>query len=259
MSENTKALEAPITAPSVAPDFKVILKPEALELRDEYLIEAGEIPQEITSQEMVASAGLVVSKMKGFSKEVEKTREAIKKPYLDAGRTIDAAARNAVQSVEAEITRIEKAMGAYQQEQLRKAREEQARIAREAAAEQERLADLQRQREEAAKSPETAAAAEKLDDEILAASERAAQPKTQAAPVKVQGGSIKPRFVFEVTDLDALYQARPDLVDLKERTADINRLINGPNVIREIPGLIIREEVKVTMRSVSQAEAKFLQ
>jgi len=50
-----------------------------------------------------------------------------------------------------------------------------------------------------------------------------------------------------VTDIKALHAARPELVDLYERRADITTRIRQGE--REIPGLRIYQDTRVTVRT----------
>jgi hypothetical protein len=285
--ENTSAL----IVPALTPEFSVKISAEHIETRDEYLVEAGFI-ESFTSVAEVQKATPLVAKMKGWAKEVEAAREATKKPYLNAGRVIDAAAAKAVETLTAEVKRIEKLMGDFQQAQLKKEREE--RLAREAAeqAERNRLAELQRQQEEAerkareaaeaaqraleaAKTKKAQAEAQKLADEANARAAEAEQardanedaqiaaqekePEVVAPTTKgAKGASFRPTYTFEVTDIEALYEAQPGLVKLAPDVAEINRHINLPGAKHDIPGLKITEVVKVAVRSASRQEAEFL-
>lgn len=265
MSENTKAL----VAPSMEKDFKVVLAPEFVERRDEYLSEAGFV-ESVDNPEQLKEATNVVAKMKGFAKDVEKTRKEIKDPFLQAGKTIDLAAEKATAEIGKQIKRIETLMGDYQQAQMRKEREERLRREQEAQQEQARIAELQRQREEAerklaeAKNAKARKAAEAeleaaTDASIAAqidANER--QETTEPKAEKPRGMSARTLYVFEVEDIDALYAAQPQLVELTARTAAINSFINAPGASHDIPGLKITEKTRVAVRGVSANQTEFL-
>lgn len=60
------------------------------------------------------------------------------------------------------------------------------------------------------------------------------------------GRGVSKRWTFEVTDLAALYKARPDLVKLEERRAMINSEIAAG--VRDIDGIHIFEERGVALR-----------
>jgi len=64
---------------------------------------------------------------------------------------------------------------------------------------------------------------------------------------KAAGTAVANPWVFEVTDIKALHAARPELVDLVVRRADITTRIRQGE--REIMGLRIYQDTKVVVRT----------
>lgn len=218
--------------------------------------------------------------LKGLLSGVEKARKQVKEPVLSLGRSIDSTAAEFTVELEREASRITGLLTTYETEQRRIAAEVEAkRRAEELAkaeavrrAELERLAaerEAQRQRDEAARQAReaanaeqraaaqaAAAAAQAEADRIaaerqkaeLAARVEAAQAMTPvAAPQRVAGQVVQDVWTFDVMDVMALAKARPDLVTITPKRADILALIRAG--AREIPGLAIRKEVKVGVRA----------
>jgi hypothetical protein len=132
-----------------------------------------------------AAAAQITALIKG----VEKSRKAVKEPFLEACRRIDATAAAAVARLKAEEIRLNAAIGDYQAEQLAEARrkevarqEELRRIAEEEAAARRRIEESareeERQRQEALRKAEEARQAELRK---LAEAEAAAKSVRQRA------------------------------------------------------------------------------
>ena len=79
---------------------------------------------------------------------------------------------------------------------------------------------------------QAAAQQEKLTQAAIAAVEK---PTTE--PPRAAGMSIKPVRKFRVTDIHALYKAKPDLVELSPKTSAINAIIRSTDEIVAIPGI----------------------
>lgn len=224
--------------------------------------------------------------LQSLSKAVEKSRTEVKAPVLNIGRDIDKKASEFVADIEAESKRLNKLITDYvvKQQQLaaeaeRARQAELARIEEEkrkaAAAEAARVAELARIEEEKRKAAEAAFLAETEDEQrvadeaavrareaealerqrIEAEQQRQAElakqsARTEAAviraPVKAAGQVVRKVAKFEVTDISALYAARPHLVRIEANTAAINGVLASGT--REIPGLRIWEEVQTQVR-----------
>lgn len=241
-------------APAVSVD------PAAIERRDALIAESKTI-RAIESDFGFELAASTLQDLKGLTKAAEDSREQIKRPVITLGRAIDAEAKTFVAPIDPEISRISLLVAGYTEEQRRIAAEaekkrlaeiqriEQERIAAEAAAKAQADAELAK-----AKTPEDADAVvvrqEAAQETIArAAAERSAEVIFAPQPVvpKVKGVTVAPVWRFEVLDVSALHQARPELVELSPRASAINSAIRDG--AREIPGLRIWQESRVGVRS----------
>jgi len=216
---------------------------------------------EAESQQIAVSA---VGKIKGLLKMVETSRVDVKAPVLKLCKDIDAFAKALVAELEEEAGRIEKTLiRPYVQVEQEKAAARQrladdlARKQREKAEAQAREAEAERQRflreaqaaTSAAEAQALAAAAQAKAEEAAAATERMenTQARVVAAPAKAAGMTVRKVWRFEVTDIAALYKARPSLCVLQESASAINAEMRGG--MRQCAGLRIWEEVGTTVRA----------
>jgi len=227
MSNQTKA----IVVQSAGAGFQIIIPAEAQKIKQDALAKSKPITQ-VTNADEQTAAIQAASVVKGIISETEATRKAVKQPYWDAGKAIDARAEEFVTELEVEAKRLEKLVAGFQRAQaeaaaavLRKA--EQERQAAEAAArrEQQRLAEIERQQVEADRRAEEAKG-KKARDAAKAEQDRLALERQQAeidameaeddaanagativieqAPA-AKGASVSFVREFEVYDIDALY------------------------------------------------------
>jgi len=259
----------------------VEIQSDAYTRRSEIIETAKFCPPVVTDADTQAEVTNAIRDIRRLLKEVEDGRKTVKAPVLDIGRKIDAAAAEFIAPLETEAARLTKLLTVYEVEQQRIAREaevkRQAELARQQEEERKRQAEIDRQAREAeiarlaaeraerdAKTAEERAkaqeAARKAMEEAAALAaqkekEQAAAKLEQAelmrahAPVapKAAGTAVSQLWVFEVTDIKALHAARPELVDLYERRADITTRIRQGE--REIPGLRIYQDTRVTVRT----------
>lgn len=180
-----------LTLTGEMPATPLILLPAKVLSEVERLAEVGKTFK-ITDAAQANVAAQYLREATGLSKDIEKAREEVKRPFLEFGRRIDAATKGEIAKLDASIKTLKATMTAWQAEQDRLARieaerlrKEQERLAREAAeAEKARLA---------AEAAQRAAAAAQADDEDdlsgLAAdmeAEQAAQKAKQAAAQAVE-------------------------------------------------------------------------
>lgn len=183
--------------------------------------------KEITTDEAAAKAQSLRSRLLELSGEADKTREAEKKPHLEAGRAVDAKWQPLVKKAKEAADRIRAALGAHE---TRKAREEEDRRIK---AEPERV----KAAAEAAlkggaitdKAPEPAPAPVAVPEQSIAI--RGAYGR--AAAVKV----VK---VAKVVDQDAAYgflKSHKELIDLigklSQRAVDAGYAVPGVSVTDE--------------------------
>ena len=202
------------------------------------IVEKAATVTEVKDEASQKVAVQVLRALKGLAKEMEDSRQLVKKPVLDLGRNIDAMASEYIALPTKEATRINNAILAYQ----RVMREEaEAALAMAEKLEAKRQARI-RKEAEAAATPEEA-------EKIIEKAEAAPSAKQVVVPATKPsaGMTVRDVWVFEVTDVRALYTGRPDLCHLEANTAAVNReMASG---VREIPGLKIFKRLKSTVRS----------
>lgn len=223
------------------------------------------------SEELAVDA---LTDIKRIIKAIEESRKSVKAPVLKTGNEIDDMAKTFIAELlperdrlEAELTRREK-----ERREARRKEEEarQAEIARlkqqeiDAAKEKQRLADEEKAAQEEANRKlaaantvqEAQAVVEQHQEKQAEITQQKAEvekkeiaavtaqvPAPLAKQKKIAGVSARSRWTFKVINIDLLYQTHPELVNMTERTADINaRLAQGD---RKIPGLEIFEDLKV--------------
>lgn len=252
-------------------ETSVSISPKAEDTKQAALAEARDITT-VNDEFAMACATDALRNLKQLTKEVEDARKAVKAPVLDLGRTIDGLAKEFLAEVEQESIRVNKLLNAYAAEQRRiqmeaeRKRQEEERRQREAAekAERERLAaeaaarkaeedrqaafdehEESQAKAQAAKATQEAAEAARQAEEARKAQEAARQ---QIAPSfeKPKGMAIKTVKRFELTDIHALYAARPDLVRMEVNASAINAALR--NGMTECSGLIITEETITEVR-----------
>jgi hypothetical protein len=190
-----------------------------------------------------------------FCREIEASRSTAKAPFLAIGKAIDALGRALAGEVEAEQRRISASLGAWQEEQRRIEQEAQQK----AWAEEQRLRREAEEREaweeasksfsaaapdEAAQEQAAASRHEQLARDIATVRESAAA----AAPGKVAGIAVRSEIEFEITDLQALYEAAPYLVTLTPNKAAIKGALKSLREDQSLPGLKWWRKAAVSIR-----------
>lgn len=215
---------------------------EAKARRDELLAEAGTI-MTVTDQIDADAAGETLKALKEFTRAVEDSRKDVKAPVLELTRQIDSLAKELVTDLEAQANRISRTLGAWQAEERRKA--DEAR--RKAAEEEERIKReatraMQAAQEQATSRNQAAVAQARIESEMV---EKIVEVKQKAEEVvalsRPAGATVRETWCFEVTDIKALYQAAPYLVNLEPNGTAIRAAIKTN---QDIPGLRIWKEAK---------------
>lgn len=224
---------------------EIQLTREARTIRDALLAEAAECLRVTDAFEAEVAADLL-KRTKGWTRQIEAGRSAVKAPVLELSRRIDGLAKELVANVDAQAARISRILGEYQAEERRKAAE--------------KLREQQRQEEALRRQ----AAAEKAAVEIQADSPQEAEAQKEAitrryqeqvaegrqaliaaAPPRIAGTGVREDWKFEVTDINELHRARPDLVVLQPNNAAIRAIIKHN---QSIPGLRIWKEASTLIR-----------
>jgi DNA polymerase III alpha subunit (gram-positive type) len=223
------------------------------------LAELSEVTQVTNSGEQ-DKAVRRARKAKILVQEAEKSRRGILKPIELLVDRINGIAKGYKAKLELEINRVSMMCTQFQKEEDERlaaaARARQAEIDR---AERERIEQEQRLRE----AQEEAAAAKPDDREAQAMAElreqeakeaiAAAQAKADAAirqpeveRERASGQIVQDVVLYEVTDLRALYAARPDLVRLEENRSAIRAILSKDLVL---PGVRVWVEKRVGVRA----------
>lgn len=143
-----------ITITSPVPAVSVLISDEALNRIDTALHASGVIATIPEGDESAfKAANAAYDALQALAREIEKNRETLKKPALDFGRSLDAAAKQAAEPIETEKVRLGAVIKDWQKRENAR-REEIARKAREAADAAAR--EAQRIAEEQAKAAEAA-------------------------------------------------------------------------------------------------------
>jgi hypothetical protein len=236
-----------LTRPNVELDI-------ACEKRREVAIAAASQVLAVRDAQTQADAVEAMTQLKSLKKGVEKSRELVKQPVLEIGRMIDNTARNFLQPIDAELSRLSGMVSAFQVEERKRVEAEQREQERmrqkaiEAQAEEQRRLEAQAER---ARSPakkleilqKQEASEEKLKETLVSTTmaEKAVVPSRSAGMV------VRKQWKFEVTDIEALFKEKPFAVSLQPNAGIIRGLIAGG--LRECPGLRIFEETSTSVRA----------
>ena len=212
----------------------------AMDKRDELVLHSATI-RRINSNDEAAAAKKAIDALAVFHKAIESQRKAAKAPFLATGKEIDALADTLSIAVKDEDTRLNKLLGQFIQEQRRlqaeaeqKARDEERRIMLEAE-------EKARKAVESGKNVD--AKLEKIDAKTFQAVAETRAAVANVAPQIDVTLRVTPKF--EITDIAALYAARPELVKLEVNTAMMNSLLRAaPKII--LPGVRHWTEAKAS-------------
>lgn len=219
----------------------VIISPEAHEAKRVALSIAGACT-EVTDINSQAAASQAQSALKNLIKQVEASHAEIKAPVLKIGREIDGVKNTFISELTAEERRLSLLVGAYQEAQMQRKRQAEEDARRK---EQERLAQLKREELDRVKQetvgrtgtllPDMEAMRQRAVDDVSAIRQTAANAAV-AAPT---GSMTRKNWKFEVTDLNALFRAAPELCTIAPNNAAIRAVIKNN---QKIPGLRVWSE-----------------
>lgn len=195
---------------------------------------------EIKTDEAQGIAAEVVRQVKAHGRLIEGAREEAKRPYLEAGRTVDGWFK-ALAGKLAKLSAVERAMTAYArkvEEDRRRAAEEEAKNVAAEAARQAALAAVAANE----RAAETARVAAGRAVEAAAAAE--AKP---ADLTRVHGEFGAVASLAETWDFEVVNIAEVPVIYLQIDTSAVRRAI-GHDKIRDIPGLRIFSVTSVRVR-----------
>lgn len=222
-------------APPKQVDLPVVLglEPSLPKEAQAALDAAGKI-QKIVSRLSLGPAIAAAGRMKGIAKSIETARRAKLKPIEDAIKALNKLCKEITDPLRAEIDRLERAAGAFQADQDRKARI--AAEAAEAAAERDR-------------SEQTQVISRDSIDQTLSAATLVAPPVVAPAviPKAVKGASTERFWDWELVDAWELAKHSKDAVDIKVKASVVNAWVKAGS--REIPGIRIFENTTVVAKA----------
>ena len=193
----------------------------------------------VTTPEQQAEVVEAMKPLREIERGVEADRKSVKAPVLDLGRAVDDKAKAFVEPVSHELRRLSNLVSQYQFE-------ERKRLAELEAQRQAELRKIEEERRKADEERKKAEAAGRPAPPPPPPATPAPAPVLFREPPKPSGLVVREVWQFEVLDIRALYAARPELVKLDVKTADINGAINRGE--RNIPGLRIWSETVAGVR-----------
>ncbi len=210
---------------------------EALARKEATLAESAKVVavSDATSLEL---ASKVAADLAAESNFIERSRKSVKEPLLALGRQIDDLASRHSSEVLVEIKRIKSLICSYQEEEARKIREEQHRLAEEV-----------RKEAEAAKAKLAAAQTAKDQERVRSEAQANIAKIVDSAPTMQQSKGVTTREVtdYEITDIHALFRERPDLCH--PPTPRHNAIIQLLDSGIVIPGIRKFRTMKATTRA----------
>lgn len=222
---------------------QIDLAPDAFERREDILATTRSVTAvaDAMDAEIAADALRLVT---GLVKEVEDARTTIKAPVLELGKKIDATAKGFAADLATEKTRLERILGDYQAAERAKA----DKLRREAQEEADRLAHEAQKAAVAADRATNSGDADRTQQVAAAAETKAIEARVNVAtiaPTAPAGVAVRQNWKYEVTDIKALFKARPDLCVIEPNAAAIRAQIPHN---QDIPGLRIWQEAKASIR-----------
>lgn len=226
---------------------EIAIAAEARDLRDKLLVEIRGVTSVADAFDADVAAD-IMKRATQLARGIEADRTAVKAPVLALGKKIDALAKEITAELDIEIGRVSRVLGAYQLAEKQKA-EAADRLARDEA--RRIQAEAEQKAREAAKAAdsdtEALAAASQIMDTAAAKIVETRKAIVSTVAPKAADTAVRVDVCFEVDDLDALYAARPELVNLEPNGAAI-RAICKANPKLQLPGLRHWTEAKTNIR-----------
>jgi hypothetical protein len=212
---------------------------------------ANALPRVIASEKDIETIAPVVIDAKNLSRELEKTREAQKKPFLEGGKAVDGFFKPMTTRLDRIVSAFEGLTSQFQRDRAAAERlrlQEEARIA-------QQKADKLREDAEKAKRPQTAEKRADLADQAEADAERAAAAAAQStqtiAKIDTGGAKVSGRAVwaFEIEDLNKvdLNAIRP-FIDREAIEKALRAYAKIQRSAAKVDGVKFFEDVKSSFR-----------
>lgn len=248
ISDGPKPTGVEIVVSGPLPRPEIELTPAAFNARTVALAASGNV-KAIASVADLDNAAAALTQVAALVRSVEASRKDVKAPVLDVGRRIDMVAKEYLEPLETEKKRLETIVGAYQEAARRKAEKERAEAA---AAQAAAIAEMQAKQAEALEAG---------DEEAADAARAEAADKIAESQLKViekEGPRLdnittRTSWKFEVTDIMALFKARPELVLMSPNNAAIRAVVKAENG-KPTPGLRIWQEAGAIVRGAATVD-----
>lgn len=213
---------------------------EAERLRESAL-ETAALVGKVTNGDEQAAAVAAQTEIQRIIQLAEKARVACKAPVLEFGRKIDSTAKAFTVELDAEMMRVSKLVGDFQQlEQMKLRAAEQAR--------NEELTRLERERADALAKAGSHEAADAINEHF---SNKAAQlPVAEAT--RAEGQIVRQDWEVTVTDPYLLARCHPNCVKIEPRLSEIKELLK---LGVKIQGITAKEITKASVRVPTERKA----
>jgi hypothetical protein len=225
---------------------KVSVSPSAATLaRRDTLLTAIAAVTSVSTDEEACRAAAVFRDVTAMCRQIEGDRVAVKEPFLQLGKAIDLAAKDATFHLVAEKDRVSRLLGEWEAAKATLRKEaERKRIAEELRLRQEHEDALAKADREAQNLAHLKAAEKAADSELL---HKVAQVRQAAATVapRAEGIRVRAKMEYQVDDVALLFQACPECVQLIPVRSEIQKRLNAGE---ELPGVTAWPEVKALAR-----------
>lgn len=227
----------PLTLSGVA-SAQITLAAEANTLRAQALAASTAITavHDAMDSEACADALRLVTKL---IREIKDAHTEAKAPVLALGKQIDKLAKDFSERLSSEKVRLERLNGGFLA--LQEAKAEAARKLAEAEA-AKLLREFAYAAEDAAAKPSAEAFTKADAAENAAIAARAKAEETKA--IRPEGVRLRKSWEYEVTDIKALYEARPDLCEIVPHSPNIRAQIHYN---QNIPGLRVWQSASASV------------
>lgn len=213
---------------------EISIPPAVFEQRKLALRSASEVTTVADPMEQAAAVA-AMQDLKAITSGIEKSRVELKEPFLKAGKTIDATAKEFVVDVEKEYNRITRLVSGFQEK-------ERQRVIQQA--EENRRAIEEQNRQEAERQRKIAEGAKPKEVPRVAP---APAPAPYVPPARMEGMTVSESIEIEVLDLARVYAAHPEFVKMELRLGDVKTAVKM-GLLNECPGLLIKRGVKAGVR-----------
>ena len=227
---------------------------EAQQIKDA-LLDASSALKEVTSDEEVTVARAQLKDLAKFRTTLDKSRKAVKQPFLDGGALVDRMAKEFGLEPLLEEGRIDKLVVVFAEAEAARhravaelARKEAEAMRIKAEAAQRQIKELEKQAQAARLFEEqgpTAAEvqAQRTIETIALHKADIAERVSVVLDDKPPTEGSKFEWDYEVQDLAKLQVLFPELVELRERRSEILKVLKADG--QQLPGLRVFQKVKV--------------